>query len=434
MLDRGLRRRFDPAVERAAREAAARPPRGDVPARRPARPADVHDRPADRARLRRRDLRRAPRRTGACASGSTSPTSPPTCAPGSLVDREAHRRATSVYVPGAVEPMLPEALSNDACSLVPAPGPARGHRRARLRRAPRWRARAFHRSLIRSDARLDYPQVDRDLRGRGARPRRPGRSRSPPPGRSPRALEAARAGARRARRRVRRAGVPLLTARATSPSWCPSEQTESHRLIEHLMIAANEAVAALLESRGLPTLYRVHERPDRARVERLADQLASLDVPTPPLPEHDDARSRPTDLVGEISRLVAEHVRRTGHGRAALTSLVLRSLKQARYSAREPRPRRPALARATATSPRRSAATRTSSCHRALLAAIGAGEDPPPRRADATTLGEWCSARERDAMAIERARRRRRPLLPARARAVRARLGAREFDRRGHRA
>ena len=59
-------------------------------------------------------------------------------------------------------------------------------------------------------------------------------------------------------------------------------QTESHRLIEHLMIAANEAVARLLSERGAPCLYRVHERPEPERVKRLVDQLASLEVPTPP--------------------------------------------------------------------------------------------------------------------------------------------------------
>ena len=69
-------------------------------------------------------------------------------------------------------------------------------------------------------------------------------------------------------------------------SLLPSEQTESHKLIEFLMIAANEAVAGLLESRKLPALYRVHEPPDPPRVERLLDQLASLDMPTPPSPEH----------------------------------------------------------------------------------------------------------------------------------------------------
>ena len=58
-------------------------------------------------------------RTAICASGSTSPTSAPYLRPGGPLEREAFRRATSVYVPGAVEPMLPEALSNRACSLRP---------------------------------------------------------------------------------------------------------------------------------------------------------------------------------------------------------------------------------------------------------------------------------------------------------------------------
>ena len=47
-----------------------------------------------------------------------------------------------------------------------------------------------------------------------------------------------------------------------------SVQTESHRLIEHLMIAANEAVARLLSDRGIPALYRVHERPQPLGVRR----------------------------------------------------------------------------------------------------------------------------------------------------------------------
>ena len=62
-------------------------------------------------------------------------------------------------------------------------------------------------------------------------------------------------------------------------------QTEAHKLIEHLMILTNERVARLLEQRGVPTLYRVHEQPEPQRIELLVEQLAALEVPTPPLPE-----------------------------------------------------------------------------------------------------------------------------------------------------
>ena len=96
-------------------------------------PASAHD--FDDAVSAERD------RATACGSGSTSPTSPPTCAPASALEKEARRRANSTYVPGMVEPMLPQALSSDACSLVPERGPARGHRRDRAlgRRASRAR-------------------------------------------------------------------------------------------------------------------------------------------------------------------------------------------------------------------------------------------------------------------------------------------------------
>ena len=64
-------------------------------------------------------------------------------------------------------------------------------------------------------------------------------------------------------------------------------QTEAHRLIEHLMVLTNERVADLLERRRIPTLYSVHEQPDPERIRWLIEQLAALDIPTPPLPGHD---------------------------------------------------------------------------------------------------------------------------------------------------
>src|ERR1700759_4973556 len=77
-----------------------------------------------------------------------------------------------------------------------------------------------------------------------------------------------------------------------------SEQTESHRLIEHLMIAANEQVAKFLSEHKIPALYRVHERPEAPAVERLIDQLESLGVPTPPVPKGHLTPQQAADGVG----------------------------------------------------------------------------------------------------------------------------------------
>src|SRR6202008_2394398 len=79
---------------------------------------------------------------------------------GSVLDEEARTRAFSVYVPGGVEPMLPAALSNEACSLVPGADRLAVTTELELHGAEVQRA-SFYRSLIRSDARLDYEQVDR---------------------------------------------------------------------------------------------------------------------------------------------------------------------------------------------------------------------------------------------------------------------------------
>ena len=140
MVDRGLRRSFDPGGRargaRGVRGGVALEGRGEAGDRRDLRSLPTFT--VDPASARDFDdaiSAAAARTTARGGSGCTSPTCPPTCAPGSLIDREAYRRGTSVYVPGAVEPMLPEALSNDACSLVPGPGSPGGHDRDRARRA-----------------------------------------------------------------------------------------------------------------------------------------------------------------------------------------------------------------------------------------------------------------------------------------------------------
>jgi ribonuclease R len=145
-------------------------------------------------------------------------------------------------------------------------------------------------------------------------------------------------------------------------------------------------------------LYRVHERPDPERIRTLVAQLASLGVSTPPVPDP-LFPTQAAELVGEISRRVNAHVRRTGTGRIALSSLVLRSLKQACYS-----PKNVGHAGLHSacychfTSPIRRYPDLV--CHRALLSSIGAGERVTSAR-KLIELGEWTSERERDAARLE---------------------------------
>jgi ribonuclease R len=315
--------------------------------------------------------------------------------PGSGLEAEAYRRGTSTYVPGGVEPMLPHALSSEACSL--SPGKQRLAVTAELEVSDRGEVRSarFYRSLVRSDARLDYDALDRIFAGAERPPDRVA---------EPLAL-ARRAAAALAERRP----VAALEVESFEPEFHfedgqvagahSVEQTEAHKLIEHLMIATNERVAELLERKRVPTLYRVHEQPDPERIRRLCEQLAALDVPTPPLPEAISPQQA-GELAGDASRLVAEEAARRGHGREAYTSLVLRSLKQAHYADRNlGHAGLGSTAYAHFTSPIRRYPDLVA--HRALLSAIGAGEDAP-RAERVGEAGAHSSERERDAARLER--------------------------------
>jgi ribonuclease R len=316
--------------------------------------------------------------------------------PGSVLDQEARRRGNSTYVPGAVEPMLPHALSSEACSL--APGVERLAVTTEVELGPGMeplRAR-FYRSRIRSDVRLDYDQLDEIFAGRAR-----------PPAEVAEPLAAAREIA--AGLGEHRGGAALDVESAEPEFVFDAEgnvtaahrvpQTEAHRLIERLMILNNEQVAQLLERERAPAIYRVHAQPDAARIERLLEQLAALGLPTPPL-RRGLAPSEAGHLAAEASRLVRREAARRGHGQEAYTSLVLRSLKQASYSERN-------IGHAGLGSPAYCHFTSPIRrypdlvCHRALLALLGEGEEAPTL-SEAREAAADASARERESAQIER--------------------------------
>jgi ribonuclease R len=309
--------------------------------------------------------------------------------PGGRLERETFRRGTSVYVPQAVEPMLPEVLSTEACSLRPGEDKLAVTVEMEMDGADVTSV-AFHRSLVRSDRRLTYGEVDELFAGR---------TRSEEPWGEPLAVA----------REVARA---LLERRDSLEfgSWEPSfdfdsegnptgvryeQQTESHRVIEMLMILANEQVAGYLADKKLPTLYRVHERPEPQSVLFLAEQLASLDIPTPALPNQMTPQQA-ADAITEISRIVA----RESRGKRAYSVLVLRALKQAYYSPRN-------LGHAGLGSPRYCHFTSPIRrypdvvAHRALLQGLGIDEAAAPAH-ELEEAGVISSAAEREAMKIER--------------------------------
>jgi ribonuclease R len=314
---------------------------------------------------------------------------------GTPLDRGASERAFSVYVPGLVAPMLPPGLADDLCSLRP--------HQDRLtltvelpfdERLELGRPR-FYRSVIRSRARLTYAQAEADLAG-------------VPPDSEPEVAGSLRLAERLAtelrRRRFARGALRIETAEVAfafdgeggvERAWLESEP-HAHMLVEELMILANEAVAGLLAGRRREALYRVHERPEPQSVARLLAMLADLEVPTPPEPD----RLTPAlaaGLAGEISERVAEYARVSGRGVTAFPSLVLRSLKQARYDPRN-------LGHSGLASPAYCHFTSPIRrypdlvCHRALLRELGASDEPPAE--DLDSLAEHASAREREAAAL----------------------------------
>ena len=287
---------------------------------------------------------------------------------GSALDAMARERGNSVYFPDLVIPMLPEALSNHWCSLRPgeprgclfvemtidALGNKTGHR--------------FGRGIMQSHARLTYEAAQR-IAVAGTDPRVGALFAAW------RALEHARE-----RRGALDLDLPereaLMAEEGGVLEIRHRERLDSHRVIEAFMVLANVAAAEELTLRRAPCVFRVHAPPSPEKLDNLRATLKTFDIR---LPAGGHLHPRDIDRVLRASAALPEA--------SMIHESVLRSLSRAEYAVDNIGHFGLALAAyAHFTSPIRRYADLL--VHRALIAAIGLGQDGT---ADAADWGETAS-------------------------------------------
>ncbi len=307
--------------------------------------------------------------------------------PGTALDAEALDRATSVYFPGTCSPMLPAALSSNLASLRPD--------RVRLavailldvdREGVVMRHRGV-RAVVRSRRRLTYEQAQ-DLLDR--------RDDSPE-ARALADLEAVATALRR--RRMQRGAIDLdipeleveVDENGEPAAIRRRPRLAAHRIIEELMLAANEAVAGMLEEAQTAFLYRIHEAPDEESIATLAARLSLLGLHL----ERDGATVGPAAFQSVIEQARGRPFERLVH------TMCLRAMKQARYSAYKTQHFGLASSCYTHfTSPIRRYPDLV--VHRRLCRLIAGDPADSVTQRQLEPIAEHCSQRERRAMEAER--------------------------------
>jgi ribonuclease R len=237
--------------------------------------------------------------------------------PGTELDREAWERGNSTYLPDRVLPMLPERLSNGLCSLRPDEDRLTFTVWMRFDPQGKQQSASFSRSVIRSKKRLTYQEAFAVLEGRAHSPV------------EKELLEAWDLAALLRKNRFANGSLdldfPEVKVRVDNNGRAIAlekvEHDRSHQLIEEFMLAANETVAREIKDRTIPSIYRIHEKPDPEKLKEYREVLAIAGYKTGDLSVKGEVQKLLADLSGQPD----EPVLKVG---------LLRSLKRATYDVR----------------------------------------------------------------------------------------------------
>jgi ribonuclease R len=235
--------------------------------------------------------------------------------PGTALDDEARKRGNSTYLVDRVIPMLPEALSNELCSLKPNTDRLTKCVEFLVSDDGRVLNTKFYPAVIHSQRRFTYKEVFAILQRE-------------PSGAIDQMLHDANALAQRIRRLRFKAGsldldFPEMKIRLDERGRVSVIEKVvndlSHQLIEEFMLLANEAVATRLMRQNIPAIYRVHEPPDERRLREYREDVLSHHVACGDLTK----RAEVQKLLQKLGTIPIG---------AALKIGFLRSLMRARYA------------------------------------------------------------------------------------------------------
>ncbi|KLD73613.1 exoribonuclease R, partial [Xanthomonas hyacinthi DSM 19077] len=243
--------------------------------------------------------------------------------PGTPLDVEAIRRATSVYFPGFVVPMLPETLSNGICSLNPKVDRMCFVCDMQIDRQGEVAGARFYEAVMNSHARLTYDQVWQAVGERDEQVRKDVAAVLPQIERLYQLFHVL------AKARSRRGAIEFETSEVRFVLDNTGEVTQAgmlvrndaHKLIEECMIAANVAAARQLLEARIPAPYRVHERPPESKYADLLEFLKEFKLSLPPWSKV---------VPGDYTKLLKKVRERPDA--ALLESVLLRSQSMAVYS------------------------------------------------------------------------------------------------------